>query len=104
DLGRLPFTFWANLFLDYSFKISGRYRGSVNLQIDNVTNTKTIQSTITSPNLEGIYASNDEILDGTLASTYQQMIVDAGDVNTAYGLWETRFGSWSARLGVKFSF
>ena len=104
DLGRLPFTFYANLFLDYSFKISGRYRGSVNLQIDNVTNTRTIQSTITSPNLDGIYASNEEILDGTLARTYEQMIVDAGDVNTAYRQWETRFGTWSARLGVKFSF
>ena len=27
DLGRLPFTFWADLYLDYTFKISGRYRG-----------------------------------------------------------------------------
>jgi hypothetical protein len=104
DLGRLPFTFWADLYLDYTFKIGGRYRASINLQINNVTNTKTIQSRIISPNLDGIYADNDEILDGTLARTYEQMIVDADDVNTAYGQWETRFAPWSARLGFKLFF
>ena len=104
DLGRLPFTFWADLYLDYMFKISGRYRASINLQINNITNTKTIQSKIITPNLDGIYADNDEILDGTLAATYEQMIVDAGDVNTAYGRWETRFAPWSARLGFKLFF
>jgi len=104
DLGRLPFTFWADLFLDYTFRISDRYRASINLQINNVTNTKTIQSKILTPNLDGIYASDDEILDGTLARDYQQMIIDAGDVNSAYGKWETRFSPWSARLGFKFSF
>ena len=104
DLGRLPFTFWADLYLDYTFRISDRYRASINLQINNVTNTKTIQSKILTPNLDGIYASDDEILDGTLARDYQQMIIDAGDVNSAYGKWETRFSPWSARLGFKFSF
>jgi len=104
DLGRLPFTFWGDIYLDYTFKIGSRYRASVNLQINNFTNTKTIQSKIITPNLDGIYADNDEILDGTLASTYEQMIADADDVNTAFGRWETRFVPWSARLGFKLFF
>ncbi len=49
DLGRLPFTFWADLYLDYTFRIGDSYRASINLQINNVTNTKTIQSKIYSP-------------------------------------------------------
>ena len=104
DLGRLPFTFWADLYLDYTFKLGDKYRASINLQINNVTNTKTIQSKIYTPNLDGIYASDSEILDGTLYNNYEQMILDANDVNTAFGQWETRFAPWSARLGFKFSF
>jgi hypothetical protein len=90
--------------LDYTFKLGDKYRASINLQINNVTNTKTIQSKIYDYNLDGIYAENSEILDGTLANNYKQMVLDAADVNTAFGKWETRFAPWSARLGFKFSF
>jgi len=104
DLSRLPFTFWADLFLDYTFKIGDKYRASINLQVNNATNTNTIQSMIYDYNLDGIYASDSEILDGTLARDYKAMVVDAGDTNTAYNKWETRFPPWTARLGFKFSF
>jgi len=104
DMGRLPFTFWADLYLDYTFKLGDKYRASVNLQVNNVTNNQTIQSKIYTLNLDGIYADNAQILDGTLARDYKAMVRDANDVNSAYGKWETRFGAWSARLGLKFSF
>ena len=104
DLGRLPFTFWADLFLEYTLKLGGNYRASINLQVNNVLNTKTIQSINRDYNLDGIYASDEEILDGTLAAQWQQMVVDANDVSTGYNKWETRFAPWSARLGFKFSF
>ena len=104
DMGRLPFTLWADLYLDYTFRIGDRYRASINLQVNNVTNTKTIQSKIRDLNLDGIWADNAQILDGTLARDYKAMVLDANDVNSAYGKWETRFGPWSARLGLKFSF
>ena len=104
DLGRLPFTVWADLYLDYTFKLGGKYRASINLQINNVTNTSTIQSRITDLNLDGIYADYPQILDGTLARDYRAMVVDAGDTNAGFNKWATRFGPWSARLGFKFSF
>ena len=104
DLGRLPFTFWADLYLDYSFKIHGKYRASVNLQINNVTSTNTVQSRITDLNLDGVYADYPQILDGTLASSYRTMVTDAGDTNAAFNKWATRFMPWSARLGFKLSF
>jgi hypothetical protein len=104
DQGRLPFTFWADLYVEYAMKIASKYRASVNLQINNFTNTNTIQSHEMHLNLDGVYATNAQILDGTLANTYHQMVADAGDTNFAYNMWDTRLGTWSARLGIKFSF
>jgi hypothetical protein len=104
DLGRLPFTFWTDLFLEYTLKLGGNYRASINLQVNNILNTSTIQSIDRDYNLDGIYASDEEILDGTLAAQWQQMVADANDVSTGYNKWETRFAPWSARLGFKFSF
>ena len=104
DLGRLPFTFWTDLFLEYTLKLGGNYRASINLQVNNILNTKTIQSINRDYNLDGISASDEEILDGTLAAQWQQMVADASDVSTGYNKWETRFAPWSARLGFKFSF
>jgi len=104
DLGRLPFTVWADVYLDYTFKLGGKYRASINLQMNNLASTGTIQSRITDLNLDGIYADYPQILDGTLARDYRAMVVDAGDTNAAFNKWATRFGPWSARLGFKFSF
>jgi hypothetical protein len=104
DLGRLPFTFWADVFLEYTLKLGGNYRASVNLQVNNVLNTKTIQGINRDYNLDGIYASDEEIMNGTLAAQWKQMVADSNDVSTGYNKWETRFAPWSARLGIKFSF
>jgi hypothetical protein len=104
DLGRLPFTFWADLYLEYALKLGSRYRASINLQVNNLTSTNTIQSRIMDLNLDGIYVDYPQILDGTLARDYRTLVTDAGDTNTAFNKWATRFMPWSARLGFKFSF
>jgi hypothetical protein len=104
DLGRLPFTAWADLYLDYSFKIHGKYRASVNLQVNNVFNTKTIQSSISDANVDGFSGYDAEILNGTFARDYLSIIAAEGDTNNAFKEWATRFGTWSARLGFKLSF
>ena len=104
DLGRLPFTFWADLYLDYTFKIAGKYRASLNLQINNVFSTKTIQSVITDANVDGFSGYDTEILNGTFARDYLSIIAAEGDTNNAFKEWATRFVPWSARLGFKLSF
>ncbi|MBN2264258.1 MAG: TonB-dependent receptor, partial [Candidatus Aminicenantes bacterium] len=108
DLGRLPFTFWADIYLDYTMKLGDKYRASVNLQIDNVTNTKTIQSRIMTPNVSSFGSYNSQynrmILDGTFATNYLDIIADENRTHPAFNQWDTRFGPWSARLGFKFSF
>jgi len=104
DMGRLPFTFWTDLYLDYSLKLGDKYRASVNLQINNATNSKTIQSAIMDFNLDGYSGYDAEILNGTFATQYPQITADEGDLHPAYGQWASRFAPWSARLGLKLSF
>jgi len=104
DMGRLPFTFWADIYMDYTVRFAGKYRASINLQINNVTSTDTIQSVITTPNRSSFTGYHPQILDGTFATDYLSIIETRGIAHAAYGDWETRFGPWSARLGLKFSF
>ncbi len=104
NLGRLPFAFWADFYAEYTYKFGDKYRASINFQMNNITSTSTIQSRIQELNLDGIAVPYQQILDGTLAREYQQMVVDAGDTNHGYDMWATRFNPWSMRLGLKFSF
>ncbi len=104
DLGRLPFTVWADLYLDYSFKIAGKYRASVNLQFNNVTNTSTYQSWIEDYNLDGFSGYDAEILNGQFATNYPAYVAANDTVHPMFNQWATRFAPWSARLGFKLSF
>ncbi len=104
DLGRLPFTMWADLYMDYSLKLGDKYRASVNLQINNVTNTKTIQNRVTDYNLDGFSGYDTEILNGQFATHYPEYTAADDTVHPAFNQWSSRFAPWSARLGLKFSF
>ena len=106
DMGRLPFTMWADVYLDYTLKIAGKYRASINLQINNVTNAKTIQSKIMTYN-RSTFSGNTyykQILDWTFVNNYESIIQGLGIKHQMYGEWDTRFSTCSARLGLKFSF
>ena len=103
DLDRLPFTFWADIYMDYTLKL-GKYRGSINLQLNNVTNTKTVQSRVGDYNLDGFSGYDDEILSGEFATHYPEYTAADDTVHPAYDQWATLFGRWSARLGFRFSF
>ena len=104
DLGRLPFSVWADIYLDYSLKFAGKYRASINLQINNVTNTDTIQSIINTPDVRSFTGYTTQIMDGTFHDDYLSIIESRGLTHPAFTDWATRFATWSARLGVKFSF
>ena len=104
DMGRLPFTAWADIYLEYTLKFGGKYSAAVNLQVNNFTNTKTAQSAITDLNRTSISVTDEEILDHTLAQNYKTWVEEYGDPHPAYKWWATRFPAWSARLGFRFSF
>jgi Carboxypeptidase regulatory-like domain len=106
DMGRLPFTFWADLFMEYALRVGGRSRVAINLQVNNVTSTDTIQSKIFTYNRSNFSGNTyyRMILDGTFVANYEQIVADRGIAHPMYGDWETRFNTWSARLGLKYSF
>jgi len=106
DMGRLPFTFWADLFLEYTFKLGGRNRLSANLQFNNVTSSSTVQTEIFTYNRSNFSGNTyyRMILDGTFVENYEQIVNDRGIAHPMYGEWETRFSTWSARLGLRYSF
>ncbi len=101
DLGTLPFTMWADLYLEYALRISGKYNVAINLQVNNVTNTKTWQSKNTTVNRTGMPISDDQILTGT--SNWESRLPTYWP-NEAFGMYTGRFGTWSARMGARFSF
>ncbi len=104
DLGRLPFTMWADLFLEYTLKLGDKYRASINLQVNNATNSGTVQDRIATYNVDGFSGYDDEILSGSFATNYKTFTANENDVHPAFNQWSSRFAPWSGRLGVKFSF
>lgn len=101
DLGRLPFTMWGNLYLEYNLKIADRYNLQINLNVDNFTNTKTWQAKDTSPNRTGIHATDAQILS---KSFDWEPLIATHNPDPRYLKYTSRFGTWSARLGFRFSF
>lgn len=100
DLGRLPFTAWANLYVEYALRLGGT-SVNINLNIDNVTNTKTWQAQDTTPNRETMRATDDEILSKNF--DWQSKLADH-DPDPRFGKFTSRYGTWRARLGFRFSF
>jgi len=106
DMGRMPFTFWADLYMDYTLKLAGKYRASINFQVNNVTNTRTPQSYIMTYN-RSTFSGNSyylKMLSGTFSDSYKTDIATLGIKHQMYGEWDSLFGTWSTRLGFKFSF
>ena len=99
--GRLPFTAWASLFLEYNLKIGKKYNCALNFYIENVTNTATAQGKDMGMNRIGIPVTNDEILSKNYDYKSNVLLYDP---NPMYGLVTTYFPPWSARVGARFSF
>jgi hypothetical protein len=100
NLGRLPSTAWADLFLEYTLRF-GRTSASLNLQVNNITNTKTWQAKDTVPNRVTMPISDQEILSGSF--DYRTRLPEC-DPNPAFLQFRRQFAPWSARLGARFSF
>jgi hypothetical protein len=103
NLGRLPFTAWGDIYLEYNLRFAGRYRAQINLQVNNFTNTDTWQSKDTTPNRATVRASDDEILSKNF--DYKSKLATGDyDPDPRYGQFLSKFGRWYARLGFRFSF
>jgi hypothetical protein len=119
NLGNLPFTAWADLYAEWAFKFGGKYTMAFNVQINNITNTKTWQQARYSPTRNSMQIPDENILNGDAVnpeSSYYwvaQMANYWPDVSyigsdTAKDLsgkgYDQAFGTWSLRFGARFSF
>jgi len=104
DLGRLPFTTWADIYLDYSLKLGNKLRGAINFQVNNVTSTDTIQSKIMTADRQSFTGYHPQILDGSFARDFMSIIASRGIAHPMFNQWSTRFAPWSGRLGFRLSF
>ncbi|MCK4646726.1 MAG: TonB-dependent receptor [Candidatus Aminicenantes bacterium] len=103
DIGRLPFTFWSDLYMEYNLRIAGKYQMQVNLNIYNVTNTSTWQAQDTSQNRIALSLTDEQIM----STTYDwkaALATGTYDDDPRFGQFTSKLGRWSARLGVRFSF
>ncbi len=104
DAGRMPWTTWADLYVEYTLRL-GKTSASLNLQLNNFTNTKTWQWYDMTTNRTTMPISDDEILSKQF--DYQAALNTPGDPywkNAAFKQPTWQFGRWSARVGARFSF
>jgi hypothetical protein len=105
DLGRLPFTFWGDIYVEYTFKIGSRYNIALNIQVNNFTNTKTWQGYLNSPNRNTMWIEDWQFLAQDF--NWQAALEEPDDPywkNVAFNQYSTRYGTWTARFGARFSF
>jgi len=101
DLSRLPFTAWADVYIEYSLRIAKKYRVGLNIQVNNITDTKTIQ---------GYYDRANRTMMRVTANVLASKTVDWKAMLPNYwpderwGMWTSRFAPWTARVGARFSF
>jgi len=134
DIGTLPFTAWADVYAEWAIKVGGRYTLSLNTQISNVTNTKTFQNANYIPARNSMTIPDDLLLDGTAVDPntplFDTVIINGVPTNRTY-YWrdrmayyrpnvsyigspeaqatpqkgyDGRFGTWTVRVGARFSF
>jgi len=124
DLGRQPTTAWADVYAEWAVKLAGKYTVAINAQVNNVSNTKTWQNYRYNPVRNSMSIPDMYLLDGTAvdASTplvdaqgrtyywqdriqyYRPDISYKGDTELANNGFDSQFGTWSARLGFRFTF
>lgn len=130
DLGRLPWNVWADIYVEYTLRFAGKYGVGINLQVNNITNTKSITNKVFDLNRVGsryyVYAPGtttrvyfeDDMLAGTFKDYWYEYFSNRSldldgntsttsnplDPHPAFGWWSSRFGTWSMRLGFKFTF
>jgi hypothetical protein len=134
NLGNLPFTAWADVYAEWAIKVGSRYTVAFNAQLSNITNTKTFQQARYAPTRNTMNIPDQFLLDGTAVDpntalgdtviinnvevfrTYywvNRMAFYRPDVsyigsttaqNTAQKGLVSPFGTWTVRVGARFSF
>lgn len=97
NLGRAPFLWFANLYLEYNFKI-GKNNLNVNLNVDNLFDVKTAQRIYQIYNQTAIELTDDQRMGSWDIDDYEY------EKDPRYRMKTAFYGPLTARLGFKFSF
>ncbi len=105
---RTPFTTWADMYVEYNFRIAKKYTVNLNATINNFTNTSTIQGYNMQANYQMLRLTDEELL-GQKDSykdwrVWMDEKITVNRDNPVFGWWNARFGSWSWRAGARISF
>jgi hypothetical protein len=111
DMGRTPFFYFANIYFEYNLKL-GKNNLNINLNVDNVFNTRTAQRIYTIYNSGSVEIDYDTLLAGNWNIDDYHPVLNPrfGQKYWLYGDGQGVAGSTqrglplSARLGFKFSF
>ncbi|MFO7732392.1 MAG: TonB-dependent receptor [Candidatus Aminicenantes bacterium] len=99
DLGRAPFLWFANAYLAYEFKLGGKTRLQVNLNVDNLFNIDTAQRIYQIYNQGSVAVDEDVIAAGGWdINDYSPVLDPQFKKPTAF------YGPLTARLGFKIAF
>jgi hypothetical protein len=110
DLGRTPFLFTTDIYVEYNIKLGSRYNLNLNATVYNATNTSTITSYVNNPHQNSWYLDYDVLVQqGTPTGVDDWTILrDASPttiyLNPTFGQWNGRNGTWSMRFGLRFGF
>jgi hypothetical protein len=101
DLGRLPFTAWADAYLEYNLRILKKYTVNLNATFSNITGTSTIQGYFDTPTRVMIGWTDEELMSKT-KDWKDEIATHTPDPR--YGMWSSRYNTFSWRLGARISF
>jgi len=101
---RTPFLLRADLYAEYSFKITQKYRVNLNATVYNFTNASTITSYDDSPLMVQLRLSDAQILAQKTNYTDWHTFIQNIEKDPQYGKWSARYDAWSIRFGARFSF
>lgn len=101
DLGRYPFLFYGDIYVEYNLRFAKKYLVNLNLTINNFTNTKTLLTYYNTPVRTMIRATDAQHLSKTFDWKAE---IPTHTPDPRYGLANSYFGPWSARVGARFSF
>ena len=126
DLGRMPWTVWADIYAEWAVRIGGKYTVALNVQVNNVADTRTWQHYRYQPNRQTMNIPDEFVLSGDAADPNTTVTAPVGTTpRTVYWLgrnefyrpdvsyagfadseykYNSQFGRRSLRFGARFTF
>lgn len=107
--GRTPFLFYSNLYLEYNLVISDSYKIQINMNVDNILDTRTTMRVYSVLNQRSVYLTDSERLAGWTYDASNHTVTTNKGVKSwipdpRFGMAHTFYPPREFRIGLKFIF